>query len=267
MITLTTSKPAVVDPSQLPTKDLHEALHISDHQLNTQYNVTKKKRKYKTIHELNPNPNLLSKKAIKTREMKMKYLNKDSNEDENLSAQASNIVETKLGGRQLQLLKSSSPVFSKDVHPNYIMSSNDESESKHSVRMLGSRQKNLASSHRSNSFVANNIQNSSHRKDKDLASRYQNAFSRSPTSPTLNKELHNNFRHSRKFPYSKEKKPVAFLGSRQLGLLRSQTINETTSIDKTTRPRRRKGRVRKVLTGRRKISSSELILKAASFFH
>lgn len=261
-----TSRAAINLPKQLPTLDLHEALHSNNIQPDSF--TIKKKRKYKTIHELNPNPNLLSKKAIKTREMKMKHLKIDRNEDDPLFAEASDIVETKLGGRQLQLLKSPNPVFSKDVPTNYIRQTPDKSEEQDLNLLLGSRQKNLANNHRSNSAE---FHSPTYRKlTRNFIDRRQNShFKKSNTNSTLKKKLLNGLRNSRKFETSIESKSV--LGSRQLELLKTQISNETinkksssSSLVRTNR--RKKGRVRKVLTGRRKITSSELILKAASFF-
>lgn len=270
MISSMTNKPTVNLPKQLPTLDLHEALHSNNIEYKPDTFTIKKKRKYKTIHELNPNPNLLSKKALKTREMRMKSLKNKNYDDDPLFAQASNVVETKLGGRQLQLLKSPNPAFSKDVPTNYIRP--EKSEEQNINLHLGSRQKNLANNHRLSSAESY----------FPIYRKQANDFSKSQHNSHIRKQRLNpneksssNLRNSSKKEISldKSKKSVAVLGSRQLQLLKSRISNEknkpTPKQPRTKQPRtnrRRKGKVRKVLTGRRKITSSELILKADSFF-
>ena len=254
--------------------------------------------KYKTIQELNPNPNLLSKKAIRTRKLKMEQKFKETkNSPLHVSeTQYRDNDNYSLGGRQLQLIKSStlSSKFDMNSTKNVIkLPPRIITDDPLPIRSLGSRQKQLAGiskTERSSNYNKPVIEKDSAKLAEYIASRFQDtsykkkqifpakkqAFEKSPLASFVDRR-HDGLPLPSKvsFKFSHPKDSVAnlastaekSLGSRQLQLLKSKpTKVKSSRPNKSQSKRTKKGRVRKVLKGRRRISSSELRLKSSNFF-
>lgn len=242
----------------------------------------KDKKKYKTIQDINPNPNLLSKKAIKTRKMKMEA--KMKNEIINKQNSAIQKITTPdpteniaLGDRQLEIIKSSTLLSKFDTRStlNAIkLPPRKISQDPQPIRILGSRQKKVTnkikSTKQSKENKANLYSKDSLKLADYIASRYQlkNIEQKDKKVSNLSKTTS---RHNSQKSFNNNVSNVErSLGSRQVGLLNINTLPVQKSSPKHKKRIRgrkgRKGKVRKVLKGRRKITSGELRRKASSFF-
>lgn len=239
----------------------------------------KDKKKYKTIQDLNPNPHLLSKKAIKTRKMKIeaKMKNEILNKQNSLVQRVttpSPAENSALGDNQLEVIKSSTLLSKFDTRStlNAIkLPPRKISQDPQPIRILGSRQKKVTNKTKSSKRNQENKSFSS----KDslkladyIASRYQlkNIQQKDKKVGNLSENIS---RHKSKKSFNNNNVSNAerSLGSRQVGLLNINTLPVQKSTPKhKKRIRGRKGKVRKVLKGRRKITSGELRRKASSFF-
>lgn len=188
------------------------------------------------MRDINPNQKLLSKKAVRARERKLQLLN--TNElDHQIELNSKSIARNSLGGRQWKIVKSNKATskfdertFSSKKIP---MKLSDEP-----VRILGSRQKKLTASSgeiRQDEYRLAEQQNNRHTTDKDRT-------------------------------WALQPDPSLRLGGRQLQLLGSRKhhlrapyakSNNYSNVKNTKNRNRKRGRIRKVLKGRRKVSSSE----------
>lgn len=246
----------------------------------------KRKKKYKTIQELNPNPHLLSKKALKARKMKMqqKIMNQEKlkvNFDVNKPA---SIRKQKLGGRQLQVIKTSTldSKFYSDSTANAIkLPPRKISTNPQPLRILGSRQKKVTETSKSEKtlpekdslkladYIAKRLQkptpkHSNTFEDQDFSTKRR--ISSISSGRLLSSKTP---QHSRtKLTKHRSSNAELSLGSRQLDLvkIRPSKTKSKAKMKKKNSFKARGGRVRKVLKGRRKISSAELRIKASSFF-
>lgn len=253
-----------------------------------------KKKIYKSIQELNPNPNLLSKKAIKRRKKKMEQKlqqQRKTNPFKSFDSMNYRARPKALGGRQLHIIKTStlSSKFNSNSTKNAIkLPPRKISSNPQPIRILGSRQKELTNL---NDLLTRSLNSKTRTQDNArlpgyLTSRFQDIDSTDNIAINDGKSLStaDRLRESTvalkknilRSKYSNIDSKISSnnaersLGSRQLGLIKIRpsvsTPSKPQSKRKKGRKRGRKGRVRKVLKGRRKITSTELRQKASNFF-
>lgn len=206
-----------------------------------------KKKIHKTIHDFNPNPLLLSKKAIKARERKLKTVN-------DIKTEKTNDFETRpftvhsLGGRQWQILQSAK-LNTETMHNSLTSTTSQENSiDQDGFRISGSRQK----------FFTESIDAAPFRSSKFTS---QRVISRQPNQIPL--------KDSTEALAAVATPHVTnyLLGGRQLKLLKEDRkvsftvdpskVKGTKGTRKKIHVKQKHGRVRKVLKGRRKLSSSE----------